>query len=107
MRKDSISIDKLKKFCLDQKIIVAPGADRTALEAAIARSGYHLQSVDKDAEIGCFGFWEQDDVNCGLCDAQTGCFRASIGEDKAKYQLRLKRLENPKLRFKAALKKKR
>jgi len=83
--------------------MVPATASRKELEAAIARSALHLQKIESK---NCFGLWEQDDMTCRFCDQENNCFTASIGTDKERYFYRLKQNENPKLRFKDALKKK-
>jgi hypothetical protein len=101
--RNSITLEKMKQYCRDRKIMVPATASRAELEAAIARSALHLQKIESE---NCFGFWEQDDMTCRFCNHEDDCFKAAIGTDKEKYFKALEREENPKLRFKDVLKKK-
>jgi len=93
-----VKLSRLIEFCKAKEIFVPPKATREYLEAAIVRAYYNDREVD--GKKGCFGFWEQDDSNCTICDFRDECFSASIGMDREAYFAAFEKQINPRIRFK-------
>lgn len=54
----------------------------------------------------CYGYWEYENMTCGMCDFEKRCFETSIGMTKEEFFEALEKAENPRLRFTGRLKKK-
>lgn len=91
-----LSKAKLKKFCDEKGIYVPSGASLEYLNAAIVRSALHRN--DQTLENTCFGFWENDNSTCMVCDFQERCFEASIGMPRDEYFKKLENSDKPKVR---------
>lgn len=96
MKDRTLTIETLKKYCRENGIPFNDTAKREELEAFIARSFLHDRPVKLDEDIGCFGYWSDDDTNCLLCSFKSDCQKVSLGMDKSRYDRLIKRLDNPK-----------
>jgi hypothetical protein len=90
---------KLLQYCEANKIAVPKDATVEQLNAAIVRAAFHKTEVKQDKTKSCFGFWENEDSNCGTCDFEGKCFKASFGVDKQTYFKKMEAIENPRIRF--------
>ena len=97
--KGHISVDKLKQYCRDHDIAVPATALRSQLEAVIVRAALHLGFIESDAQIGCFGLWEDENMNCQLCNHCDPCFEVSVGTTREKYDRSEAKDLDPRVRF--------
>ena len=89
--------ERLKKYCDAKQIFYPPKATKEYLEAAIVRAASHKVEV-RDKKT-CFGYWEQENSTCMVCDFKKRCFKVSLGMDKGEYFKALENAESPRLRF--------
>lgn len=91
--------DSLFKYCIENEIFVPNKAvSKEYLEAAIVRHFLNKnEAVLKIVE--CFGFWENENSDCMVCDHSEKCRSNSIGMDWEKYRKAVDREENKKIRF--------
>lgn len=86
--------EKLLEYCKDHAIWVPTNAKIEQIHAAIVRASFH-KGAPKTKQ--CFGWWENENSTCAICNLESQCFKASIGVEKQEY---FKRLESaPKVRF--------
>ena len=86
--------ERLLEFCKRKEIWVPPGATVEQVHAAIVRATYNgLAPKTKK----CFGWWEQENSACMMCDFEPHCFKASMRIEKEEY---FKKFESaPRVRF--------
>ena len=91
---------RLMRYCDEHDIFYPKTASLEYLQAAIVRAHFNSTEKPVKGQKGCFGFWEQDESNCVICDFKDKCFKASIGMDREAYFKSFKALDNPRIRLK-------
>ena len=93
-----MKIEHLKKYCKENEIFVPKNATKKYLEAAVVR---HFLNKNKAtlSIVECFGFWENENSDCLVCDHAERCRSNSLGMDWEKYRKAVDREENKKIRF--------
>ena len=84
---DMLKKQQLENFCKDKRIFVPKGATKRYLESVIVRAFNHKQHIYKRS---CFGWWQNENSECLLCDFKDQCFEASVGLDKKSYERKLR-----------------
>lgn len=107
VNRGELTIEALKSFCEQRKILVPSTASKSTYEAAITRAGLHLDEAKLHEGIGCFGYWASDDMNCSLCVYQGECQHVSLGMAAEKYERSFQRMGDVKIEFSDGLRKKR
>lgn len=86
--------ERLLKYCEDHEIWVPKSAKIEQIRAAIVRASLHKTTPKTKS---CFGFWENENSTCSLCDLEKQCFKSAHGVEKEEY---FKKLESaPRIRF--------
>lgn len=84
-KRQTFSVERLKKYCEEHEIAIPKTASRAQIEAAIARSYLHMNEASPHPTHGCLGFYSDSDMNClKFCEFKSECFRSSIGLDEKK-----------------------
>lgn len=89
------TVEALKEYCTEYRILVPVGASKAVYEAAITRAGLHLHDVRLTESTGCFGYWASDDTNCSFCSFEKECEYVSLGVGREKYERSFKKVTTP------------
>lgn len=86
--------ERLIEYCKDRGIWIPKDATLPQIHAAIVRATFNAGAPKTKR---CFGWWENEDSSCMVCDFEGHCFKASLGVSKEEY---FKKFESaPKVRF--------
>jgi len=90
--------ESLIKYCKENDIFVPKDGSKSYLESAVVR--HFLDKSGTTVEgLECFGFWENENSDCMVCDMEKGCRSTSVGMDFDKYMNAVDRKTDKKIRF--------
>ena len=90
MSRKPVKKEDLIKYCKRHNIFIPKGVVKIEyLTSAIHRMLMHGQAPE--LTIGCYGYWEEDDVNCVTCEFASKCFTQSMGMPEEEYMKKYKK----------------